>query len=50
MKPTLTSLILASAIVALAGCASVPMGDAQQDAALKTFAVPKGKSALYLPQ
>ena len=47
MKQVLLPLLLAAT---LTGCASVPMGDAQQDAALKTFAVPKGKSALYLPQ
>ena len=45
MKQVLLPLLLAAT---LAGCASVPMGDAQQDAALKTFAVPKGKSALYV--
>jgi hypothetical protein len=33
---------------ALAGCASVPMGDAQQDAAAKTFAVPADKSGIYI--
>ena len=45
MKQVLLPLLLAAT---LTGCASVPMGDAQQDAALKTFAVPKGKSALYV--
>jgi hypothetical protein len=35
-------------ITALAGCASVPMGDSKQDAAAKTFAVPADKSAIYL--
>ena len=45
MKQVLLPLLLAAT---LAGCASVPMGDAQQDAALKTFVVPKGKSGLYI--
>jgi hypothetical protein len=30
------------------GCASVPMGDAKQDAALKTFVVPADKAAVYI--
>ena len=45
MKHAISALFIAAA---LAGCASVPMGDAQQDAAVKTFAVPKGKSAIYI--
>ena len=48
MKHTPPSLFLIAAFSILSGCASVPMGDAQQDAALKTFTVPKGKSALYI--
>ena len=48
MKHTPPSLFLIAAFSILSGCASVPMGDAQQDAALRTFAVPKGKSALYV--
>jgi hypothetical protein len=42
-------LLLAAAIVSsLAGCASVPMGDAKQDAALKTFTVPADKAGVYI--
>ena len=48
MKRTPSTLLLIAAFSTLAGCASVPMGDAQQDAALKTFVVPKGKSGLYI--
>lgn len=32
----------------LTGCASVPMSDATQNEALKTFAVPAGKSGIYI--
>jgi hypothetical protein len=32
----------------LAGCASVPMGDPQKDAALKTFSAPQEKAAIYV--
>lgn len=40
---------LALALLAgLAGCASVPMGDAKQDAALKTFRAPVGTAGLYI--
>ena len=45
MKHLFPALLL---VVTLIGCASVPMGDAKQDAALKTFAVPKGKSGIYI--
>ena len=45
MKIAFPALLL---VVALTGCATVQMGDAQQDAALKTFAVPKGKSGIYI--
>lgn len=42
-------IALALATVAvLAGCASVPMGDAKQDAAAKTFSVPADKAAIYI--
>ena len=42
-------IILATFIVAsLVGCASVPMGDAKQNAALKTFAIAADKSAVYI--
>lgn len=42
--------ILAVAVVAmtLVGCASVPLGDAQQDAALKTFSVVPDKAGVYI--
>ncbi|MFZ5523277.1 MAG: DUF2846 domain-containing protein [Pseudomonadota bacterium] len=32
----------------LAGCASVPMGDAKQDAALKTFTIASDKAGVYV--
>lgn len=35
-------------LVALAGCASVPMGDPTQDAALKTFSVKPDVAGLYI--
>ena len=35
-------------LLAMAGCASVPMGDPQKDAALKTFSAPQGKAAIYV--
>lgn len=42
-------LLLAVAVVSiLSGCASVPMGDAKKDAALKTFAVPADKAGVYI--
>lgn len=34
--------------LAFVGCASVPMGDPKQDAALKTFQVPAGKAGIYV--
>lgn len=34
--------------LSLGGCASVNMGDAKQDAALKTFAIPKDKAGVYI--
>ncbi|WP_432239394.1 DUF2846 domain-containing protein [Herbaspirillum robiniae] len=45
MKKLLLASLIASSLV---GCASVPMGDPQQDAALKTFAAPQGKSGVYI--
>jgi hypothetical protein len=45
MKKTFISTIIA---VGLVGCASVPMGDARQDTALKTFAVPADKAGVYI--
>ncbi|MGA0611256.1 DUF2846 domain-containing protein [Caldimonas sp. KR1-144] len=38
----------AAVALALTGCASVPMGDAKQDAALKTFSVPADKAGIYI--
>lgn len=42
--------LIAVAVVAitLAGCASVPMGDAKMDAQAKTFVVPQDKTGLYI--
>lgn len=42
--------IAAAALVcfSLVGCATVNMGDAKQDAAVKTFAAPVGKAGLYV--
>lgn len=34
--------------LAISGCASVPMGDPTQDAALKTFSVAKDKAGIYV--
>lgn len=45
MKKMFIAAVLASS---LAGCASVPMGDAKQDAALKTFSVPTDKAGVYI--
>lgn len=36
------------AILLFSGCASVPMGDPRQDAALKTFTVAKEKAGIYI--
>lgn len=41
-------LALAFLSLNLVGCASVSMGDAKQDAALKTFKAPSDKAALYI--
>ncbi|MGF6415779.1 DUF2846 domain-containing protein [Paraburkholderia sp. MM5482-R1] len=35
-------------LLVMAGCASVPMGDPQKDAALKTFSAPQEKAAIYV--
>lgn len=45
MKKILFAAVIASSLV---GCASVPMGDAKQDAALKTFSVPADKAGVYI--
>ena len=45
MKQILISAMLAMTLV---GCATVNMGDAKQDAALKTFTVAPDKSAVYI--
>jgi hypothetical protein len=45
MKKLLFAVLIASG---LAGCASVPMGDAKQDAALKTFTIPADKGGIYV--
>ena len=45
MKKLLAVAVVLSTLI---GCASVPMGDTKQDAALKTFAVPPGKAGLYV--
>jgi len=45
MKKILIATVLASSLV---GCASVPMGDAKQDAVLKTFSVPADKAGVYI--
>ena len=45
MKRVLIAAVLASS---LGGCASVPMGDAKQDAASKTFSVPADKAGVYI--
>ncbi len=43
------SLILAVGVsLALVGCASVPMGDAKQDAALKTFVAKPDVAGIYV--
>lgn len=45
MKSLIAVVALALSLV---GCASVNMGDAKQDAALKTFAAPKDKTGVYI--
>ncbi|WP_419688227.1 DUF2846 domain-containing protein [Burkholderia theae] len=39
---------LSVSLLILAGCASVPMGDPQRDAELKTFSAPQQKAAIYV--
>lgn len=41
-------LFAAVIVLGLAGCASVPMGDPKQDAALKTFSIPADKAGVYI--
>jgi hypothetical protein len=42
-------LAVCVAVLLASGCASVPMGDTSQDAALKTFAAPSdGKAGVYI--
>lgn len=45
MKKLFFTAIIAFSLV---GCASVPMGDAKQDAALKTFSAPTEKAGIYI--
>lgn len=42
------AFVVVFAFLALSGCASVPMGDAQQDASAKTFKIAAGKSGVYV--
>lgn len=42
------SSLLISAVLALTGCASVPMGDPVQDAALKTFTAKPDVAGIYI--
>ena len=39
---------VAAIMATLGGCASVPMGDAKQDAARKTFVAPADKAGVYI--
>lgn len=39
---------IAVIVLAISGCASVPMGDPKQDAALKTFKVDPDKAGIYI--
>lgn len=52
IKPNMLRNILGSlallSLLALGGCASVPMATPQQDAAAKQFTVPPGESRIYL--
>lgn len=45
MKKLISAAMIA---IALTGCASVPMGDPQQDAALKTFKIAPDKAGIYV--
>lgn len=48
MKHFLATLVISVIGAILVGCASVPMGDPQQDATLKTFAVAPDKAGLFI--
>lgn len=41
-------IVVAAVAITLAGCASVPMGDAKMDAQAKTFVAPQDKTGLYI--
>lgn len=41
-------IAVAAVAITLAGCASVPMGDAKMDAQAKTFVAPQDKTGLYI--
>jgi hypothetical protein len=45
MKKMLLISVMAFSLV---GCASVPMGDAKQDAALKAFSIPADRAGVYI--
>ena len=45
MKHSVAALVISAILV---GCASVPMGDPQQDAALKTFAVAPDEAGIFI--
>src|SRR4051812_22648071 len=45
MKQLFAAMLVAASLV---GCASVPKGDATQDAALKTFTVAPDKAGIYV--
>ncbi|MDQ8021422.1 MAG: DUF2846 domain-containing protein [Moraxellaceae bacterium] len=45
MKKLIAVSLIAASLV---GCASVPMGDPKQDAALKTFTAPKDKAGVFI--
>jgi hypothetical protein len=49
-RESLMKKILFAAVIvsSLAGCASVPLGDSKQDAALKSFSAPAGKAGIYI--
>jgi len=47
MKVTL-AIAFAAMTLTVCGCASVPMGDAKQDATLKTFSIPSNKAGIYI--
>jgi hypothetical protein len=48
MMKKLVTITLAAAALVLGGCASVPMGDPQRDAALKNFQVAPDKAGIYV--